>query len=171
MDGSATSAPGSRIVARGLLRAATTCAVMVAAYYIVPLRARSYAAVFLELVIGIGLLSAIIAWQLRAILLSTRPGIRAAQTLATATPLFLLLFASTYYILAGSDSGSFSEPLSRSDALYFTMTIFASVGFGDITAQTEVTRLLVTGQMLLDLVLVGLGLQVLLGAVRRARST
>ena len=30
------------------------------------------------------------------------------------------------------DPSSFGEPLTRSDALYFTITIFATVGFGDI---------------------------------------
>ena len=50
------------------------------------------------------------------------------------------------------------------------MTIFATVGFGDISAQTESARLFVTAQMLLDLVILGLGLQVILGAVKRGKA-
>ena len=80
------------------------------------------------------------------------------------------MFASTYVLLSRSDPATFTEPLSRSDALYFTVTIFATVGFGDISAQTETARLVVTTQMLLDLVVLGLGIQVILGAVKRGKA-
>ena len=60
--------------------------------------------------------------------------------------------------------------MSRSDALYLTVTIFATVGFGDISAQTESARLFVTSQMLLDLVVLGLVIQVILGAVKRGKA-
>lgn len=65
---------------------------------------------------------------------------------------------------------TFSEPLTRSDALYFTVTTFATVGFGDIVPHSETVRLLVTGQVILDLVIVGLGIRVILGAVQKGRS-
>ena len=81
-----------------------------------------------------------------------------------------MLFASTYFVLSHGDPERFTEPLSRSDALYFTITVFAAVGFGDISPLSETTRLLAAAQMLLDLVVLGLGIQVLLGAVRRGRD-
>jgi voltage-gated potassium channel Kch len=83
---------------------------------------------------------------------------------------FLLLFAATYCVLSLDDPATFTEPLSRSDAIYFAVTIFATVGFGDISAQTETARLVVTTQMLLDLVVLGLGIQVILGAVKRGKA-
>ena len=158
------------LIARGLLRALATTVVMVVLYYVLPLHRRSDVYVFAELVIGVGLLAAMIAWQVRAIETSAYPGIRAVQALASTTPLFLLLFASTYFILSRDDAAMFAEPLSRSDALYFTVTIFATVGFGDISAQAETARLVVTVQMLLDLVILGLGIQVILGAVKRGKA-
>ena len=61
--------------------------------------------------------------------------------------------------------------LTRTDALYFTVTVFTTVGFGDITATTQAARLIVTVQMILDLGVLGLGIRVFLGAVQRgARS-
>lgn len=54
----------------------------------------------------------------------------------------------------------------RSDALYFTMTVFSTVGFGDITPVSEPARLLITGQMAVDLVLIGVAARVLVGAVQ-----
>ena len=111
-----------------------------------------------------------IAWQARAITRSAHPAIRATQSLASTTPLFLLLFASTYFIMSLNDPGTFTEPLTRSDALYFTVTIFSTVGFGDISPRGETARLIVGAQMLLDLVVLGLGIQVILGATKRARA-
>ena len=67
-------------------------------------------------------------------------------------------------------AGNFTEPLTRTDALYFTVTVFSTVGFGDITAKTEAARLVVTGQMIADLVVIGLGLKVIVGAVKRGRQ-
>jgi voltage-gated potassium channel Kch len=157
-------------MARGLLRAAATAAVLVALYYVLPLDRRSDAYVYVELIIGFGLFVGMVAWQVEAIVRSEYPAIRATQALASATALFLLLFASTYYILSIDDPQTFTEHLSRSDALYFTVTIFSTVGFGDISAQQETARLIVVTQMLLDLVILGLGIQVILGAVRRGRE-
>jgi uncharacterized protein with GYD domain len=51
-----------------------------------------------------------------------------------------------------------------------TVTIFATVGFGDISAKVETARLVVTAQMLLDLVVLGLVIQVVLGAVKRGKA-
>lgn len=158
------------LIARGLLRALATTVVLVALYYLLPLHRLSDSNVFVVLVIGVALLAAMIAWQVRAIESSKYPGIRALQSLASTTPFFLLLFASTYVILSLGDTAMFTEPLTRSDALYFTITIFATVGFGDISARAETARLVVTAQMLLDLVVLGLVIQVILGAVKRGKA-
>jgi hypothetical protein len=48
--------------------------------------------------------------------------------------------------------------------------VFSTVGFGDITAKTEAARLVVTGQMITDLVVVGVGIRIILGAVTRGSS-
>jgi voltage-gated potassium channel len=64
---------------------------------------------------------------------------------------------------------SFGTPLTRTDALYFTVTVFSTVGFGDITAKTETARLVVTGQMIADLLILGVGIKIILGAVTRGQ--
>jgi hypothetical protein len=72
--------------------------------------------------------------------------------------------------MAAITASNFSEPLTRTDALYFTVTVFATVGFGDITAKTEAARLVVTGQMIVDLVAIGLAVKVIVGAVKQGRQ-
>ena len=63
-------------------------------------------------------------------------------------PWFLLLFARAYVTMANANPANFStHPLTRTDALYFTVTVFATVGFGDITAVSQSARLEVTTQL------------------------
>ncbi len=71
----------------------------------------------------------------RSIIAAPFPGLRAVEALATSVPLFLLLFAATYVVMATLSASNFSQPLTRTDALYFTVTMFGTVGFGDITAK------------------------------------
>jgi voltage-gated potassium channel len=165
-----THRPRWWLITLGLLRAAVSGAVMVALYYVLPLGARSSGYVIVELTVGLALFTVMIAWQVTAIARSKHPRIRATQALATATPLFLLLFAATYFIMSQQTPATFTEALSRSDALYFTITVFATVGFGDISAQDEVARLVVAVQMLLDLIVLGLGIRVILSAVERGQA-
>jgi hypothetical protein len=67
-------------------------------------------------------------------------------------------------------SSTFSEPLTRLDAMYFTVTVFATVGFGDITAVSAGARAIATVQMVGDLVLVGLIARAIVDAVNQGRS-
>src|SRR5215475_5505428 len=142
--------PPGRIV-RSLLRAAGSTAVLVAIYYLLPLDNSALWFAAMMLVIGLAALVALVA-------------------LAVTVPLFLLLFASTYMVLAAVSAHSFSQPLNHTDALYFTVTVFATVGFGDITATTEATRLVVTGQMIADLVIIGIAVKAITGAVQQRRQ-
>ena len=90
----------------------------------------------------------------------------------TATvPLFLLLFAWAYFTMANNNPANFNiHPLTRTDALYFTVTVFSTVGFGDIVAVSQPARLVVTVQMLLDLLVLGLVVRAFVGAVQFARQ-
>ena len=124
----------------------------------------------MQLGLGLAVFVGLMTWQVRAIEDSSNPALRALEGLFLAVPLFLLLFASTYFLMSRSDPSTFTSALSRTDALYFTVTIFSTVGFGDISAQTETARLVVTGQMMLDLVILGVGVRIILGAVERGRD-
>ena len=162
-------APVGRIV-RAVLRALGSAVALVAIYYLLPLDHSARWVAIAMLMIGLVALFGLIAYQVRAIVTSPFPVLRAVEALAISLPLFLLLFASTYVVLAALAHGSFNQPMNHTNALYFTVTVFATVGFGDITAQTETARLLVTGQMITDLIILGLGARVILGAVQRGRQ-
>jgi hypothetical protein len=99
---------------------------------------------------------------------SPYPRLRAFETLTIGIPLLLIVFASAYYLIQNGDPDSFTQSLSKTDALYFTITVFSTVGFGDITAKTELARILVSIQMMFDLAVFGLVAKLIFGAVEVA---
>ena len=111
-----------------------------------------------------------IALEVRGILGAGHPAMRAVEALARDVPIFPVLFASTYCVMATAEPRWFSEHLSRLDALYFAGTVFTTVGFGDITAISEEARAAVTIQMGADLLVIGFGLRIILGAVRAGQA-
>lgn len=167
--GGAARPPG-RAITLSMLRAAGSIAALLALYYVLPLDRVTTSLAITILITGLVLLIGLVTYQVRAIVTSRFPGLRAVEALATSVPLFLVLFASTYVVMATVAASSFSEQLSRTDSLYFTVTVFATVGFGDITATTQAARLVVTGQMIADLVIIGVAIKVIAGAVQRGRQ-
>jgi voltage-gated potassium channel len=164
-----SSARPRSLVVLGLLRALATAVVLVALYYLLPLD--HVKSVPLALAGGLLILLAVIAWQLRAIVRSKEPAVRAIVALAGTVPLFLLLFASVYFEMAQASPASFStHQLTRTDALYFTVTTFSTVGYGDIAPASQSARLVVTAQMILDLLVLGLGIRAFVGAVQLGRQ-
>ena len=162
--------PSSGTVAWTVLRVAGSVAALVALYYLLPLDHSSTPAAVTILLVGLAAFVALVAFHVRLIIRSRFPGLRAAEALGTSVPYFLLLFASTYVVLATISVSNFGGHLSHTDGLYFTVTVFSTVGFGDITAKTETARLVVTGQMITDLIILGLAIKVIVGAVRHGRA-
>jgi drug/metabolite transporter (DMT)-like permease len=152
---------------RATLRAVLTTAVLVTAYYLLPLDSAFTPGTVLVLTGGIVVVALLLAWQIREITRSRRPRLRAMKALAFSAPLYLLLFATVYYLMERSAADSFSETLSRTDALYFTMPVFSTVGFGDISPRTQSARLLVTGQITVNLLLIGVAARLLMSAVQQ----
>jgi hypothetical protein len=153
-----------------MLRVAGSVAALVALYYLLPLDHSSTPAAVTILLIGLAGFIVLVAVQVRLIIQSPFPGLRAIESLATSVPLFLLLFAAAYVVLAALSAANFGGHLSHTDGLYFTVTVFSTVGFGDITAKTQTARLVVTGQMIADLIILGLAIKVITNAVRRGRA-
>jgi voltage-gated potassium channel len=163
--------PSYRMIVRSVLRIVGSITALVALYYVLPLDHSSTGIAVTILVIGLAVFIALVAFQVRSIIRSPFPGLRAIESLATSVPLFLLLFASSYVVMATLSASNFDGRLTHTDGLYFAVTIFSTVGFGDITAKTEAARLVVTGQMIADLVILGLGVKVIVGAVSHRRQS
>ena len=155
-----------RFLIGAIVRTLLTVALVVAVYFLVPMDHGIDAATATGLVLGVLVLFGIIIWQVRQIIHSEHPNIRAVEALAFTVPLYILLFATIYFLMTHSQTGAFGAPLTRTDAMYFSSAVFTTVGFGDVAAKSQDARLIVTSQMWLDLVILGLVARVVVNAVK-----
>ncbi|MGP0108487.1 MAG: potassium channel family protein [Acidimicrobiales bacterium] len=159
-----------RLVFGATLHTIATVVAVVAIYFLMPMDRAVTVAAVLELIFGGLALFAVIAWQIRRIMRSEHPGVRAVEALAFALPVYVLLFASVYFLMAHAQSGAFGVNLSRIDAMYFSATVFSTVGFGNIAAASQAARTIVTVQMMLDLVVIGIVIRGVVSAVKIGRQ-
>jgi hypothetical protein len=162
--------PSRRVVVHSIVRVVVSIVVLLGVYYVLPLDRNSSRSPVLALGAALGAILLLVVFQVRAIVESPYPGVRALESLAVSIPLLVLTFAATYFVIGQHSADAFTEPMTRTDALYFTVTTFATVGFGDITAKSQGTRALVTFQMFLDLLVLGVGLRIIVAAVQRGRG-
>lgn len=155
-----------RAVAGSLLRTGVVLTALVTLYYLLPLTGVSDAGAFAVLLLCLAGVAVLTTWQVRAVVRSTRPWLRAAQALSTGLALILLGFAAVYVVLERTDAVDFTEPLDHTAALYFALTLFATVGFGDIAPVSAPARVVVMIQVLVDLAAVGIGAKVIFGAAQ-----
>ena len=161
-----------RLLVSTVVRGAVITALLTAAYFLLPMKRLAVLPLWVIVVVGVSVLIAVTVYELRAIAHADSPELKAVEAVILTGPLLLLMFASTYFVMSQASAANFnSAGLSRIDAMYFTVTIFASVGFGDIVATSQSARLMVTVQMILDLILIGAVVRAFVGAARLARRS
>jgi hypothetical protein len=170
LEGALRDAPTRRAAIHTLVYSSLASVVLVAAYFLLPLSHALTATTGATLGIGLILVLGAMVWDVRSIVTSPYPRVRAAAALITVLPLFLVVFAAAYFVMSRTTPDAFNEPLTRVDSAYFTITVFATVGFGDIHPVTETARIATSVQMLGGVVLVGVGARIILGAARRGAS-
>lgn len=149
------------------MRTSLVTVALVAVYFTVPLNRTFTVLTGVVLAVALLALVVLVAWQARSIACSSSPRLRTIEALGTTVALFLLVFASSYRLMSHDTPPGFSEPLTHIDALFFTITIFTSVGFSDIVPISQTARALTALQMLGDLVFLGVVAKVFLEAMRR----
>jgi hypothetical protein len=165
-----TVAKRRRLIAGRLVRGLALVGAFTALYFALPLDRLDDTPLWLILTIGVVTLAVVTAYQVVAILRATYPALRAVEALTIIGPLFLYLFAAVYYTMSRADPATFNlSGLTRTDTLYFTITTFATVGYGDIVATSQSARVLVMVQMILDLIVLGAVVRIFVGAVQSAR--
>jgi voltage-gated potassium channel len=158
---------------RALLWTVTRCLVGVAlvfsGYYLVTFDERrpSGTLAVLEIILGGVLFAVVLTVEVRAVAKAHYPVLRALEATVISLFLFIVIFATTYLTLSHNDQHSFTEHLNRTAALYFTIVTLGTVGYGDIAPSTQPARLVVSLQILLDLVFLAALLRVVVAAARR----
>jgi len=106
--------------------------------------------------------------SIRAVQKSQFPGIRAGEAMLSSGILLLAIFASIYSLISLQDPEAFTEVLTPFSSIYFSLTILATVGFGDIAPSSVPARSVAMVQMVLDLVFIGVLVRVLTNAAKRS---
>jgi voltage-gated potassium channel len=157
-----------------LLRSAATVVLawvlIVGAFYVLPIGHESGLRALLRLGADIAPVGAVFAWQIRRIAVADLPELRAVEALGIVVAVFLVAFSAIYLAMSHQSGSTFTQPLDHTRALYLTITVFSTVGFGDITPRTDSARLVVSAQMLLDLVVIGAVVRLLFNAAKNRIS-
>jgi voltage-gated potassium channel len=167
-----TAQPGP--LARMLGHTTVVLLLLTAGYYVLPLRfpvdeSGSWVRLAVSLVL-LALLAMVFRAQVRRSRRSQTTGYLRVQWLLTALYVLVLSFALAYAAVATISPDQFVGITDRTDALYFSVTLVATVGFGDIHPTGTFGQLLATAHMLFNLIYLGTALRMLTAGAPAQRS-
>ncbi|MEV0945880.1 potassium channel family protein [Rhodococcus sp. NPDC049939] len=154
-----------RLLWRAVMRPLVLVAVCLGAYFFLPWTAIDELSVPGLLVGGLIVILVVAAWQLQRIVVSEAPVLQGVEALAVILPMYLLGFSATYMLISERYPEFFSESLTRMGALYFSLSVFSTVGFGDIAAVSDPARAIVSVQMVGNMILIGAGVRLVVAVV------
>lgn len=156
-----------RAVGVAALRSLGVLTVTLGVYALVPIRPETAWAVGLLALAGLAVVVVVFVRQLPRVSRSASPLIAVVESLTLIFGMFLSLFSFIYVSLSADDPGAFTQPVDKIAGIYYSVTILATVGFGDIAAVSDLARIIVTVQMVLDLVLIGTAVKLLTMSARQ----
>jgi hypothetical protein len=164
-----TALPGP--VGRMLASTTLFLVLLTTAYYVVPLRfdwtdSWTLGRLLVSL-LALALLGVLFRYEIARSNRVLPLPLRRIQWLLTALYTLVLLFALVYAATAAWSPSQFDGIQNRTDALYFSVTVVSTVGFGDIHATGTVGRLLTTLHMVFNLIYLGTALRLLTSDVAR----
>lgn len=151
-----------------LLRLLATMVILLLIYYKMPVHEGSVWSDLPWLGLDLLMFGVIVGVQVPLILRAKYPVLRSVEAMSLTVCFYLVLYARIYVSVSAADPHAFTQVLDHSNALYFTVTVFATVGFGDITAVNNPVKLAVTVQMLLNLIVLGVVVRLLFTLGRRS---
>ncbi len=104
--------------------------------------------------------------QAQMVLTSADPLFDAMRCIVSALVFLVVAFSSAYFVLAANFDNQVKGLDTKLDAIYFTITILATVGFGDISATGQTARAIVSGQMVVNFAVLAVALRVITWALK-----
>lgn len=156
---------------RFVIRSALTVVALLALYAVIPIPGQrtSLATTVVVACLGLILLAyafLVLAQEARS---ATRTKAIRLEVLVAVLYTFVV-FISLVYLALASQPGQFAGMNTRVDALYFTVSTIATVGFGDVHATGQASRALVTVQMFCDIVFIALVARIIVPSVVDSRA-
>jgi hypothetical protein len=161
-----TEGLGTIPVKRLVVTAATAIGPLVL-YFLLPFEDRIGRVIAIVLVVGVaGLLIPLSIHQARRVLHSDFPLLEAVRCLTSGLVLLVVSFSAAYYVLGTEYDDQIDGIETKLDSLYYTVTVMATVGFGDIAATGQVARALVTAQMVINFAILAVALRLVSWALK-----
>ena len=136
-------------------------------YFVLPMRGRLWPLGAIAGPIAAIGLAPLTRRHLRRVLVSHRPLVEVTQALALIGEVLVLGFATTYWIMSSQSPDEFVGLATKMDSLYFTVTVLATVGFGDIHPVGQAARAVTTFNMLTNIVVLAFSVRLLTWAARQ----
>jgi hypothetical protein len=147
---------------------------LVGCYYLLPLFGPSSGAlVWLRAAAAALLLGAALALVTREIAREVRADASDVHVhrLLMATVAGVVCFALVDFVIARTDATQFPGLATKTDALYFAMSTLTTVGFGDVHAEGQLARVVVTAQLAFNVVVLASAARALArGVTGRSRT-
>ena len=165
----------ARSTIAALRRPTVTCVLVVALFYLIPiepgvtgtqLAVRSLATLLAGLMV-----TWLIVRQIRRRIVTPEGSL---VGLMIALVVGVVFFALADYVTALSGSDQFADLRTKTDAMYFTLATLTTVGYGDVHATGQIARVVVSAQLLFNVVVIATGASMLtreLGSRARQRRT
>jgi hypothetical protein len=129
---------------------------LLVAYYAVPVRVGdSIISLVVSLTVtaaGLGLVGTMMVKELAR--LRQGEAMRSARALSMLLVLLVMSFSLAFFLLDLVEPGEMADLNTRTDALYFTLSTMATVGYGDIHAEGQIARGMVCGLIVFNVVVV-----------------
>ncbi|MFL6206086.1 MAG: potassium channel family protein [Acidimicrobiales bacterium] len=153
---------------RSLLRSTALVVVLVGGFCVLPLRGDRW---WFGAVVGVAAIIATVPLTVKrvhAVRNAEQPTIVAIEAIVLLVSMLILGFSALYFAM-DSHQDQFEGLSTRLDAVYYTVTTMATVGYGDIHPVGQRARFVVTLAMLMNLAFVGIVVRVLARAARGAQ--
>jgi hypothetical protein len=160
-----------RAIALTIARSILLFSAVIYLYYVFPFGGGTMnSTAWIRLVLGIAFFGLTVFLVARKVWNAKHPQLGAVEALAVAFPRFICVYAGVYLGLSHQNPAAFSEVLTHTSSLYFTVVTFGTVGFGDIRPVTDLARLVVTSQILIDVLFIAFVVRGIFGISRLALS-
>jgi len=160
-----------RAIALTIMRSILLFSAVIYLYYVFPFGGGTLnSAAWIRLGIGFIFFALTTYLVARKVWNAKHPQLGAVEALAVAFPRFICVYAGVYLGLSHQNPAAFSEVLTHTSSLYFTVVTFGTVGFGDIRPVTDLARLVVTSQIVVDVLFVAFIVRGIFGISRLALS-
>lgn len=164
-DSQLASSPRSTLRKAGLT--VLTVVVPLVVYFVLPLDSEfgEFVAALLVIAAAASLIPISIR-QAQMVLTSPDPLFDAMRCIVSALVFLVVAFSAAYFVLAANFDSQITGLETKLDAIYFTITILATVGFGDISATGQTARGIVSGQMVVNFAVLAVALRVITWALK-----